>query len=149
MPPPSVKPAIAGGRDEPAGDGEPEGLRLVVEVAPLHAALGARGAALGVDADALHRREVDDDAAVGGREAGDAVAAAAHGDLEVLAARELDRAHDVGDARAADDERRAAVVGAVPDRARLVVARVAGRDHLAAHGLAPARRSSRRRARSG
>ena len=54
---------------------------------------------------------------------------------EVLAAGELDRAHHVGDAGAAHDQRRAAVVGAVPDRARLVVAGVAGADHLAAQGL--------------
>ena len=54
---------------------------------------------------------------------------------EVLAAREVDRAHDVGDARAADDERRAPVVGAVPDRARLVVRVVLGPDELAAQAL--------------
>ena len=40
-----------------------------------------------------------------------------------------------GDAGAADDQRRAPVVGAVPDRARLVVAVVAGPDEPAAQAL--------------
>jgi hypothetical protein len=122
-------------RHEPAGRRQPKGLGLVVELRPLQTRLGDCTAGLGIDADALHRREVDHDAAVVGREPGDAVRAAAHGDDELLAARELDGAHDVGDARAAHDERRAPVVRTVPDRARLVVARVAGRDQLAAQRL--------------
>ena len=69
------------------------------------------------------------------REAGDAVAAAADGDGEVLLAREARRPHDVGDAGTAGDQGRAAVDRAVPDRARLVVVRVARTDELAAQAL--------------
>jgi hypothetical protein len=43
--------------------------------------------------------------------------------------------HHVSDAGAADDQRRPPVVGAVPDRARLVVALVGGPDELAAQAL--------------
>ena len=107
----------------------------MVERSPLHAALRAGGARLGVDADALHRAQVDHDAAVGRREAGDAMTASPHGDLEVLAARELDRAQHVRDPGAAHDERGPAVVRTVPDRARLVVTRIARSDHVTAHGL--------------
>jgi hypothetical protein len=38
------------------------------------------------------------------------VAAAADGDLEVIATGQVDRVHDVGDAEAAGDERRALVI---------------------------------------
>ena len=54
IPPPRVKPAIAGGRDEPAGHREPEGRRFVVEVLPEIAGLGDHALALGVDPDPLH-----------------------------------------------------------------------------------------------
>ena len=123
------------GGHEPAGHREPERLRLVVEVRPRAAALGAGGATRRVDAHGGHRGQVDDDAAVAGGEAGQRVPAAADGDEQVLAAREVHRAHHVGDAGAADDQRRPPVVGAVPDRARLVVALVGGPDELAAQAL--------------
>ena len=126
----------AGGRDEAAGGREPEGLRLGVEVLPQQAGLGDDAAGAGIDAGALHHREVDDDA-LGGREAGDRVRAAADGDLEALAAGELDGAHDVGGARAAHDERGVDVVEhRVPDLAGVVVALVAGSEHGAPDGLA-------------
>ena len=60
---------------------------------------------------------------------------AADGDEQVLAAREVHRAHDVGDAGAANDQRRPLVVRAVPDRARLVIAVVLGPDELSAQAL--------------
>ena len=68
---------------------------------------------------------------------GDAVAAAAHGDGQVVAAREADRGDHVGRAGAPDDERgTAAVVRAVPDPARLRVPLVARGQDLPPHGLA-------------
>ena len=88
-----------------------------------------------VDAHRSHGGQVDDHAAVAGGKAGQGVPAAADGDEQVLAAREVHRAHDVSDAGAADDQRRPPVVGAVPDRARLVVALVGGPDELAAQAL--------------
>ena len=52
----------------------------------------------GIDADALHRRQVDDQAAVVGAIAGRAVAAAAHRQRQVVRSREIHRPLDVGDA---------------------------------------------------
>ena len=97
--------ADAGGRDEPAGRCEPVCLGLVVDVGPDRAAADRRAAGGRVDANAAHRREVDHDPVVARREARDAVAAAAYGDREVVAARETDRRDHVGGAGAADDER--------------------------------------------
>ena len=95
--------------DQAAGDGQPERLGLVVELGPVSPAW-ARPAAGGVDPDALHRREVDDQPAVAGGEPGDAVGAAPHRHHQPLAAGELHRADDVGGPGAADDQRRPPVV---------------------------------------
>ena len=115
--------ADAGRRDETARRREAVRLGLVVDVGPDRTAADGRPARIGIDAHAVHRREVDHDPVVAGREPGDAVAAAAHGDREVVAAREADRGDHVRRAGATDDERRPpAVVGAVPHQARLGVA---------------------------
>ena len=58
-----------------------------------------------IDVNALHRRQIDHQAAVDRRPAGDVVAAAAHRDLEAERARQLDGVDDVGDAAAAGDQR--------------------------------------------
>ena len=59
----------AGVGDDPARRRQPERLGLAVELAPEHAGLDPRRARLRVDADPLHRPQVDDDAAVADREA--------------------------------------------------------------------------------
>ena len=102
---------------------------------PDDAALDLRRARPRVDTDALHRREVEDDAVVARAEAGDVVPAAADGDEEPLLAREPKTRDDVGGAGAANDEGRAAVDHPVPDRARLVVSGVARPDSRAAEYL--------------
>jgi hypothetical protein len=63
--------------------------------------------------------------------AGEAVAAATDGDLQVVGARVLERGDHVGDARTTRDQRRALVERAVPDRPCDVVAAVARLDHVA------------------
>src|SRR6185312_17465364 len=84
--------------------------------------------------------EVDDHHVVAGREAGDAVAAAAHGDLEVVAACEADRRDHVGGACTAhDDSGSPVVVGTVPDSCCLLVAVAAGCEDLPPNRLAKLR----------
>ncbi len=148
MPPPSVKPGDPGARHEAAGHREPEGLRLVVEVRPRAAALGRRRCDVpGRRAPPSSRdRSMTMPPSQRG-EAGQRVAAAAHGDDQVLAAREVHRLHHVRDAGAAHDQRRALVVGAVPDgrEPRRSRRRRAGRAGRA--GPARTRPAWRRRAR--
>ena len=72
----------------------------------------------------LHQRQVDHQPVVADRVAGDVVAAAAHGEQEVVVGRESDGVLNVGRAGAAGDQRRAPVDHGVPDRPRLVVAGV-------------------------
>ena len=139
------EPADAGRRDDAAGRREAVGVRGVVEHAPRGAALGARRLRLGIDLHVRHAGQVDHDRVVGGAEARDAVAAPADGQVELVLAREVHgRDHVVG-RRAAHDDARPPVDHRVEDLARLVVARVARRDHLAADALAELDRSLRPR----
>src|SRR6185369_14827207 len=112
------------GGDEATGEGEPERLRLRVNIAPQAAGLRRDGPPVRVDPHSVHRREVEDHTAVAGREARDAVPAAPHRDGQTLTASELDAGQHVGHTVAPDDQRRLLVMRTVPDRSRLVVRRI-------------------------
>ncbi len=131
-------PADAGGRDDAAGGRQAEGVRGVVEIPEGAAALDAGGARRGVDADAFHRRQVQDQAVVAGAQAGAAVPAAPDGEEEAPLAGEIDGGDHVRDVRGADDEGGAAVDHPVIDLAGRVVTRVAGAGQFAAQGGAKA-----------
>ena len=116
----------AGGGDHAAGRGQPVEPGGPVVVAPGTPALRPRPCALAVDPDALHRREVDHQAAVGdgasrprcGRRRG-------RRSRGSCSRAELDGVDDVGGGVAAGDERRALVDQPVVDPAGLLVARLA------------------------
>ena len=112
----------ARGRDRPAGDGEPMGRGLAVQLAPEHPALRAHCARAGVHVDPLHRREVDHQRAVDDRTAGDVVTAAADADLETLRAREANRVCDIRRVLAANDHCRSPIDQTVMNAPRIVVA---------------------------
>ena len=124
------QPRDAGGGDHPAGGGQPVAGRGPVELFPGDAALRPDSPPRRIDSDSLHRREVDHQAAVSDRETGDAVAAAAHGNLGCLIAANVHRVHDVGDGAAPGDERGPLVDQAVVHPAGLLVSRVCGADQL-------------------
>ena len=70
---------------DPGRDGEPEGLRLAIEVAQQNPGLGPRGPSVWVYANSLHLPEVDHHSAIAHAQAGVAVATASHRDeLPVL-----------------------------------------------------------------
>ena len=100
----------------------------------LRAAFDPGGAGHRVDADPVHRREIDDQPVVDSAQPRAVVAAAADGHEDVVVAGEVDRGDDVGDVRALGDEGRVLVDHRVVDRAGLVVAGIAGLDEIAAHG---------------
>ena len=76
MPPPSVRPADAGRRDDPARRGQPERVRRVIEVSPCGAAAGAGSTRLRIDVDVPHEGQVDYHPGVVGAEPRRAVPAA-------------------------------------------------------------------------
>ena len=82
-----------------------------------------------VDLDALHGREVDHEAAIAHRGAGDVVAAAADRHEQIVLARETHRPDDVAGLRTAHDHGGSSIDHAVPDRASLVVVGRVGPDH--------------------
>jgi hypothetical protein len=91
-----------------------------------------------IEAEASHRREVDDDASVAGRVASDVVRPAANRHQELVLAGELDGPNDVDDSRAARDQRRTLVDGPVPHLAGTLVSLVRGEHEL------PSKRDSER-----
>ncbi len=121
------QPADAGGADDAAGGGEPERLGGGVEVQPGRAASGDGHARRGVDVHRAQRGEVDDEPAVADAVAGGVVPAPAHGHLQPVVAREVERGDDVPRAGATDDDRRPPVDQRVEAATRGVV-RVVARD---------------------
>ena len=126
------QPGDAGRRHAAAGHGEPVLLGRGIELAPGDAGLGAHRALDRVDLDLLHRREVDGEAALAERRAGNAVAAALHRHLDPARPGEVDGRDDVGRVDAARDRHGMLVDEAVEELARLLVAGTAGAQHLAA-----------------
>ena len=119
------EPADAASQGEPgdahvrhgaARSGQLEDSGLAVEVAPEQTGLRLRGAPGRVDADALHRREIEQQPALAHGLSGDPVPAAADRDRQLAATSEADGGDDVRDPGAADHRDRAAIDPAVPDR---------------------------------
>ena len=123
------EPADAGRGDDPGGRREPVLVGGRVDLVPGAAAAGPDRAARRVDLDRVQAGEVEHDAVVDDAEAAAVVAAAAHGEQQVVLACERDRRLDVGDALTVRDQRRAPVDHRVEHRARLVVAGVLRADH--------------------
>ncbi len=92
-----------------------------VDRAPLRAALDTSDALVGINVDAVHGAQIDADAGVDQRGAGDAMAAAVDGEGDVLLAGDVDGGGDVVGARGPGDHGRAPVDHPVEQGPRLVV----------------------------
>ena len=114
---------------------EPVLLRGAVELLEKRSALDSRGPLCWIYLDRSHPRKVDHDAGVARGEAGNAMAAAPHGDDEIVLSREAHRGDDILDPRAARDKCGIAVGDGVPNGSARVVITVAGQDQLAAKVL--------------
>src|SRR5262245_7415828 len=125
----------AGIGDDAPRSGQAERLRLAVQLTPSDAGLRADRPSHGIDSDALHARQVDDQPAVANAGAGKAVGATAHRHQQGVVTGEVDSVDDIGYPGGPDDQARAAVDIRVPDLARLFVATVVRSDKLAAQGL--------------
>ena len=118
----------ARGGDPATRRGPAAELGLPVVLAPQDATLRQRRAPCRVDIHTLQRGQVDQQAALGGRRAGDAVSAAPDGEGQPCLAGVVDRVHDVRGAGGSDDQGRTPVDRAVVDRADGVVVGVSGSD---------------------
>ncbi len=116
-------------------DRQPMGDERGRDLARGEAGAGRDDARVRIDVQAAQRAKIDDQHAIAGRQAGQAVAAAAHRDLEPDLAREAHRAGDVVGVSDLDDGRRAGAVVEVPDAARrLVGVAVRGEDRAGERG---------------
>ena len=131
IPPPSVRPEMPTEPVSPNGVARPWAADRVRVFAGGQAGLGPGDAAVGIDVEALHRAEVEDDPAVVGAVAGEAVATAANRQGEAGLASQDDGPGDVGGIGRADDERGAPVVDRAVDLAGDVVVGAAGQDDRA------------------
>src|SRR4029453_4235077 len=86
----------------------------------------------GIDADALHCREVDEQAAFADAVTGEAVAAARHPPRQSIPPREVYRAGNVGRPGTTGDQSRLPIEHAVPQLASRVVGLIAGAQQRAA-----------------
>ena len=130
------EPADAGGGDDAAGGREPVHGGGVVEHAPRsRRRRRSPSGRPGRPRHAAHRRQVDHDRVVGGAEAGHAVPAAAHREVEAAVAGVVHgRLHVVG-VGAAHDRGRMPVDHEVVDVPGVFVLRVIGAEHRAADAL--------------
>ena len=125
------QPGESGVRDGACRDGEPVCLRGLVELAEQKAGADACCPRRRIDLDGPQPAHVDDEAVLGQRAAGHAVAARPHGQRQPVVPRVSHRPRDRGCVVAARDQRGPAVEGAVEDAPRRVVRIVAGTDQLA------------------
>jgi hypothetical protein len=124
------EPGEAGVGDDAGGNSQPEGLGLAVELAEQHAGLCPYRPFRQVNANALHQRQVDDQAAVAHGQARETVPTASHRDLEITAPRCAHRLDHIGRPGAASDHRGVAIDGAIPYLPVNLVRLVAGADDL-------------------
>jgi hypothetical protein len=120
----------ARGRDQPSRRGQLVPLGGLVEDTPGDAPSSPGPASPDVDLDGLHRREIDDEAVVAGRVAGDVVGAAADSNAKPGVGGELHRNGHVRGASAPCDHGRSPVDHAVPNPAHDVVLMMPRHDHL-------------------
>src|SRR5919106_3257735 len=132
---PEREPGESGMGNYPGRNGEPEGLCLSIQLAKQYTRLRPRRARLGVDADALHKAEVDDHAPVAHRLTWKAVTSAADRYRHLGLSRKSHGRDDVRNTGAARDQSRSPTDRPVPDLAVFIVGGVTG-----SHELAPERR---------
>ena len=114
--------------DSAAGRGEAMDLRRGVKLPPKHAALGPPGAIGRINADRLHRRQIDDHAAIVGPVSRCAVSATAHGEQKAIRPGEIHRLAHIAGIRATNDQRRTPVNVTIPNPARGFVFAIAGQN---------------------
>src|SRR6185437_13517498 len=118
----------AGRRVDAKRGGQPETLRLLIEVAERSAGFHARDAPSRINPNTAHQREVEQKTSFAYGIPRNVVAAGAHRDQNTMLTRESDGAHDVRGASATVDHR-------IPNRASLIVAGLLGQTNNASQRL--------------
>ena len=148
IPPPSVRPEIPTEPASPNGVARPWAAAATVYSDAVSPACAHASAPIGVDVEALHGAEIEDDPAVVRAVAREAVPATADRQAQAGFAGERDGPRDVLRVGSADDQRGVPIGRGIVDLARQVVVRAAGQDDRAVQaGLEGSRCRARRRSR--
>ncbi len=134
MPPPRVSPPTPVVEMMPLGVARPNPW-VAWSTSPHVQPPSTRTVRVGIDPDAFHRGEVDDQAAIAARQPGTVVRTSAHRERQALGARVVHRADHIGDIRAAGDQGRPLVDHPVDELAGLVIAVIGGRQQLPAKAV--------------
>ena len=126
------QPADAGAGNNPGGDGQAEGVRGMIHVAPNASAADTHGVRRGIDMDVLDAGKIDGQRIVGDAEAAGIVTAAADGDFQSAGSSECHGGDHVGHVDALGDEARLLVDHPVVDFAGVLVGGAAGLDQFSA-----------------
>src|SRR5215831_19843420 len=101
-------------------------MRGMIHISPGTASLNADRTCHGINANALHAREIDDQTIIAHAKTTGIVAATTHSDEHVVIATEMDRSDDIGDIGAPHDQARMPVNHAIIDLASRLVASIVG-----------------------
>ncbi len=115
------QPGHAGGGVDPGGGGQSEGLGLVVQVPEGHAGVDPSPAAVGIDVDRAHPRQIDHHAPIADGAPRDVVTGALDRHQQAVFTAKAHRLHHVGDAAATHDQRRVAIDHRVPNGSGLII----------------------------
>jgi hypothetical protein len=88
-------------------------MRRMIDIAPSAAALHTHFTARWINSDALHGREVNDQAIIAGAQPGTVVTPAAHGNQQIVLTAKVDRRDHIGNVDAMRDQQRPLVNHAV------------------------------------
>ena len=115
-----------GAGDRTTGGGQSVQLGFPIEFSPGDTGLDTNTAGCRVDANCLHRAQVDHHAVIDDRATGDVMATAAHRDLQIVLDREIEGIHNVGGSRAACDNGWTPIDHAIMHASRCLVAIITG-----------------------
>jgi hypothetical protein len=124
------------GRTGNAASGcQAEGMSFMVKVAPSRPTLSPSSVPHWINTNAVHSGQIDHDATIAYRKAGNTVATTTHRYQKIVGTGEIDGVNHIGNPSAAGDQRRVSVDHPIMDLANKVIGLTAGVEQFAPQAL--------------